>query len=68
MNVDLVHVQTRDGLRLDGFLRRPASSIQPRFSIDVAICFTASPATSTKQECSMKPQIVWWKAVALSCA
>ena len=39
MNVDLVHVDTGDGLRLDGFLRRPATSDSSRFGVDVAICF-----------------------------
>ena len=39
MNVDLVNVQTRDGLRLDGFLRKPTSPVPSRFGIDVAICF-----------------------------
>lgn len=39
MNVDLVHVHARDGLRLDGFLRRPAVPGNSRFGIDVAICF-----------------------------
>ena len=39
MNVDLVHVQTRDGVRLDGFLRTPTAPRQSRFGIDVAICF-----------------------------
>ena len=39
MNVDLVHVHTGDGLRLDGFLRRPATSGPSRFGVDVAICF-----------------------------
>jgi pimeloyl-ACP methyl ester carboxylesterase len=39
MNVDLVHVHTRDGLRLDGFLRKPAASTPSRFGTDVAICF-----------------------------
>ena len=39
MNVDLVHVQTSDGLRLDGFLRKPATPGESRFGVDVMICF-----------------------------
>ena len=40
MLVDLVHTHTSDNLRLDGFLRRPASTTgSSRFGIDVAICF-----------------------------
>ena len=39
MLVDLVHTHTSDGLRLDGFLRRPTTTGPSRFGIDVAICF-----------------------------
>ena len=39
MLVDLVHTHTSDNLRLDGFLRRPATTGSSRFGIDVAICF-----------------------------
>ena len=37
MLVDLVHTHTSDNLRLDGFLRRPATTGSSRFGIDVAI-------------------------------
>ena len=37
MNVDLVKVQTKDGLRLDGFLRSPAGSSASQLSVDVLI-------------------------------
>src|SRR5262245_11873913 len=38
MLVDLVRIQTRDGLALDAYLQRPAESLAPRFDID-AVCF-----------------------------
>ena len=37
MNVDLVKVQTKDGLRLDGFLRSPAGSSASQLSVDILI-------------------------------
>ena len=38
MNVELVHVQTADGVRLDGALRSPATATPPSLGIDLVIC------------------------------
>jgi hypothetical protein len=38
VQVDLVSVQTSDGVRLDGTLRTPAASAEPQLGLDLVIC------------------------------
>ena len=37
MNVELVNVTTRDGLRLDGLWRKPEAGISSRLGVDVVV-------------------------------
>src|SRR5579859_3253047 len=38
MTVDLVHVETADGVRLDGALRTPDGGIERQLGLDLVIC------------------------------
>src|SRR5581483_7777117 len=38
MQADLVSVETSDGVRLDGALRRPARATEPQLGLDLVIC------------------------------
>jgi pimeloyl-ACP methyl ester carboxylesterase len=38
MNVELVNVETADGIRLDGALRTPGVGVDPRLGLDMVIC------------------------------
>jgi pimeloyl-ACP methyl ester carboxylesterase len=55
VNVDLVSVETDDGVLLDGVLRRPASNSPRQFSVDLVICHHGTGGNFYRRLSSRQP-------------